>query len=149
MPDVNFSEQARRTLARAREEAVDLHHPYVGTEHMLLALLRESEGVASDVLKSFAVEVTTMRQVLLGNVEKGSSVHPMGTELPYTSRAKRALELGMWQSHEWAHQYIGNEHMLIGLLREKSGIAAQVLVDAGVTLDGALAQTLSLVAKPR
>ncbi len=143
MSDVNFSEQARRTLARAREEARGLDHPYVGTEHMLLALLRDTDGVAADVLKALSVDAAKVREVVLGGVKKSTSPYPMGAELPFTSRGKKALELAMSQSHEWHHSYIGNEHLLIGLLREKGGIAAQVLANAGVTLEGAVAQTLS------
>ena len=145
MPNFNFSEQARRTLARSREEAIGLNHPYVSTEHMLLALLRETDGVAADVLKALSVDVAKVREVVLGSVKKGTGPHPMSTELPYTSRGKKALELAMSQSHEWHHSHMGNEHLLIGLLRERVGIAAQGLASAGVTLDGAVAQTLSIL----
>jgi ATP-dependent Clp protease ATP-binding subunit ClpC len=145
MPDLIFSERTRRTLARAREEAVGLNHEYVSTEHMLLALLRDIEGVAAEVLKTFSVDARKTRQVVLRIVKKGTSALPNGTELPYTSRGKKTLDLAMAQAREWDHSYVGAEHLLIGLLREKQGIGAQILANAGVTVDAARAHTLSIL----
>jgi ATP-dependent Clp protease ATP-binding subunit ClpC len=143
------SDELLRLVKHAHEEALALSHVYLGTEHMLLALLRETDGVAADVLKAFSADVTKTRQVVLGVLKKGTASPPVGANLPYTSRGKKTMELAMWQAREWHHDSIGPEHVLIGLLREKGGIGAQVLMDAGVTLDVALAHTLSIVGKQR
>ena len=147
MGSYNFNDEFRKALERAREEARQLNHEYVGGEHMLLALLRETDSVAAQVLKSFAVDVSQTREVLLGVLHKGTSAS-FGADLPYTSRGKRTLELAMIQSREWEHSHTGPEHLPIGLLREKNGIAGEVLVNAGVTLDAARAQTLSILGVP-
>jgi len=146
MGSYNFNDEFRTALAHARQEARLLNHEYVGGEHMLLALLRETDSVAAQVLKSFAIDVNQTREVLLGVLHKGTSAS-FAADLPYTSRGKRTLELAMIQSREWKHSHTGPEHLLIGLLREKNGIAGEVLAEAGVTLEGAQSQTLSLLNK--
>ncbi len=144
MAHLNFSERTRRTLACAREEALELHYEYVGTEHILLALLRDGESVAAAVLRARSVDAEQTRQAVLGTLKKGRSTSG-GADLPYTSRGKKTLELAMSQAREWRHDYVGPEHLLIGLLREKNGIGGQALLNAGITLDAARAHTLSIL----
>jgi len=115
----------------AREEAARLHHEYVGTEHILLGLIREGEGVAAAVLTNLNVDLDEIQQKIEETVKKGKAPASAGPpDLPYTSRAKKVLELAMSEARELNHSYVGTEHLLLGLLREEKGIAAQVLTDA-------------------
>ncbi|NUO65273.1 MAG: ATP-dependent Clp protease ATP-binding subunit [Gemmatimonadaceae bacterium] len=145
MNGYNFTERVRKVLAMAREEAARLHHEYVGTEHILLGLIREGEGVAAAVLQNLSVDLDEIQQKIEETVKKGKAAQAAGPDLPYTSRAKKVLELAMSEARELNHSYVGTEHLLLGLLREEKGIAAQVLTDAGVNLDAARAETLRLL----
>lgn len=149
----NFTERVRKILAIAREEAVRLDHDYVGTEHILLGLLAEGEGVAAAVLQNLDADPDIMRATVEQTVKPGRRSASSGPDVPYTSRGKKVLELAMAEATELRHQYVGTEHLLLGLLREEKGIAAQVLVDAGVTLQAARTETLRLLgnalAQPR
>src|SRR5207302_7056751 len=145
MNGYNFTERVRKVLAMAREEAARLHHEYVGTEHILLGLIREGEGVAATVLQNLSVELDDIQQKIEETVKKGKGQQATGPDLPYTSRAKKVLELAMSEARERNHSYVGTEHLLLGLLREEKGIAAQVLTDAGVNLDAARAETLRIL----
>jgi ATP-dependent Clp protease ATP-binding subunit ClpC len=145
MNGYNFTERVRKVLAMAREEAARLHHEYVGTEHILLGLIREGEGVAAAVLQNLTVDLDDVQQKIEDTVKKGKAAQTTGPDLPYTSRAKKVLELAMSEARELSHSYVGTEHLLLGLLREEKGIAAQVLADAGVNLDAARAETLRLL----
>src|SRR5690349_17186897 len=145
MNGYNFTERVRKVLAMAREEAARLHHEYVGTEHILLGLIREGEGVAATVLQNLSVELDEIQQKIEETVKKGKAAQTTGPDLPYTSRAKKVLELAMSEARELNHSYVGTEHLLLGLLREEKGIAAQVLTDAGVNLDAARAETLRIL----
>jgi ATP-dependent Clp protease ATP-binding subunit ClpC len=145
MNGYNFTERVRKVLAMAREEAARLHHEYVGTEHILLGLIREGEGVAAAVLQQLSVDLDDIQQKIEETVKKGKAAQATGPDLPYTSRAKKVLELAMGEARELNHSYVGTEHLLLGLLREEKGIAAQVLADAGVNLDAARAETLRLL----
>src|ERR687892_1569719 len=145
MNGYNFTERVRKVLAMAREEASRLHHEYVGTEHILLGLIREGEGVAATVLQNLNVELEEIQQKIEETVKKGKAGQASGPDLPYTSRAKKVLELAMSEARELNHSYVGTEHLLLGLLREEKGIAAQVLTDAGVNLEQARAETLRLL----
>ncbi len=145
MNGYNFTERVRKVLAMAREEAARLHHEYVGTEHILLGLIREGEGVAAAVLQNLSVDLDDIQQKIEDTVKKGKAAQTTGPDLPYTSRAKKVLELAMSEARELSHSYVGTEHLLLGLLREEKGIAAQVLADAGVNLDAARAETLRLL----
>src|SRR5512143_812747 len=145
MNGYNFTERVRKVLAMAREEAARLHHEYVGTEHILLGLIREGEGVAAAVLQNLSVELDEIQQKIEDTVKKGKASQTTGPDLPYTSRAKKVLELAMSEARELSHSYVGTEHLLLGLLREEKGIAAQVLTDAGVNLDAARAETLRIL----
>jgi ATP-dependent Clp protease ATP-binding subunit ClpC len=145
MNGYNFTERVRKVLAMAREEAARLHHEYVGTEHILLGLIREGEGVAATVLQNLSVELDDIQQKIEETVKKGKAGQTTGPDLPYTSRAKKVLELAMSEARELSHSYVGTEHLLLGLLREEKGIAAQVLTDAGVNLDAARTETLRIL----
>src|SRR5881275_2296068 len=145
MNGYNFTERVRKVLAMAREEAARLHHEYVGTEHILLGLIREGEGVAAAVLQNLSVDLDEIQQKIEETVKKGKAAAATGPDLPYTSRAKKVLELAMGEARDLSHGYVGTEHLLLGLLREEKGIAAQVLSDAGVNLDAAKAETLRLL----
>jgi ATP-dependent Clp protease ATP-binding subunit ClpC len=145
MNGYNFTERVRKVLAMAREEAARLHHEYVGTEHILLGLIREGEGVAAAVLQNMNVDLDEIQQKIEETVKKGKAAQTTGPDLPYTSRAKKVLELAMSEARELNHSYVGTEHLLLGLLREEKGIAAQVLTDAGVSLEAARTETLRLL----
>src|ERR671914_815005 len=145
MNGYNFTDRVRKVLQMAREEAARLHHEYVGTEHILLGLIREGEGVAAAVLTNLNVDLEDIQQKIEETVKKGKAAAAAGPDLPYTSRAKKVLELAMSEARELNHSYVGTEHLLLGLLREEKGIAAQVLTDAGVNLDAARAETLRIL----
>src|SRR5436309_13994710 len=145
MNGYNFTDRVRKVLQMAREEAARLHHEYVGTEHILLGLIREGEGVAAAVLTNLNVDLEEIQQKIEETVKKGKAAAAAGPDLPYTSRAKKVLELAMSEAREVNRAYVGTEHVLLGLLREEKGIAAQVLTDAGVNLEQARAETLRLL----
>ncbi|HEU4699793.1 MAG TPA: ATP-dependent Clp protease ATP-binding subunit [Gemmatimonadales bacterium] len=145
MNGYNFTDRVRKVLQMAREEAARLHHEYVGTEHILLGLIREGEGVAAAVLTNLNVDLEEIQQKIEETVKKGKAAAAAGPDLPYTSRAKKVLELAMTEARELNHSYVGTEHLLLGLLREEKGIAAQVLTDAGVSLEQSRAETLRLL----
>lgn len=149
MRGYNFSERVRTILAIAREEAQRLNHEYVGTEHILLGLVREGEaghgeGVATAVLRNLGADPNDIRRKINEILQSGTQP-ATGPDLPYTSRAKKVLELAMGEARDLHHNYVGSEHILLGLLREEKGIAAQVLNAAGITRDKARAETLRLL----
>ena len=148
MNGYNFTERVRKVLAMAREEAARLHHEYTGTEHILLGLVREGGGVAIHVLDRCSVDPDRIRETVEAIVKQGSSSATTGPDLPYTNRAKKVLELAMDESRALHHEYVGTEHLLLGLLREEKGVAAQVLTSAGVTLDRARAEVLGILGSP-
>ena len=140
----NFTDRVRKVLAMAREEAIRLQHDYVGTEHILLGLIREGDGVASAVLTTLNVDLEQIHERVEESVRKGKATIALG-ELPYTSRAKKVLEFAMSEARDFNHSYVGTEHLLLGLLREEKGIAAQVLNSLGVTLEEARGETLKVL----
>jgi ATP-dependent Clp protease ATP-binding subunit ClpC len=140
----NFTDRVRKVLAMAREEAIRLQHDYVGTEHVLLGLIREGEGVAAAVLSNMNVDLDAVHEGVEESVRPGKATIALG-ELPYTSRAKKVLEYAMAEARELNHSYVGTEHLLLGLLREEKGIAAQVLNSLGVTLEEARSETLRIL----
>lgn len=145
MRGYNFTDRVRKVLQMAREEAARLHHEYVGTEHILLGLIREGGGVGTAVLSQLNVDLEEIQQKIEETVKKGKAAAAAGPDLPYTSRAKKVLEFAMSEARELNHSYVGTEHLLLGLLREEKGIAAQVLTNAGVNLEQARAETLRLL----
>jgi ATP-dependent Clp protease ATP-binding subunit ClpA len=145
MNGYNFTERVRKTLALAREEAVALHHEYVGTEHILLGILREGNGVAMTVMSNLSVDDDVLRGVVLRMTKAGDPSRPVGPDLPYASRAKHVLEKAMEEARTLNHSYVGTEHLLLGLLREGKGLGATALGEVGVTLDMARAETMSIL----
>jgi ATP-dependent Clp protease ATP-binding subunit ClpA len=127
-----FTDRARRVVVLAQEEARLLHHNYIGTEHILLGLLREGEGVAARVLERLGISTEVVREKVASIIGEGGSV-PSG-HIPFTPRAKKVLELSLRESLQLGHNYIGTEHILLGLVREGEGVAAQVLVNLGAEL---------------
>ena len=140
----NFTMHVRSVLQKSRVESAGLHHEFVGTEHILLALLQETESIAVTALKAMSVDGAAVRTTLLEVVKKGRAEITDHQELPYTSRAKKVLELAMTEARELGHNYVGTEHLLLGLIREEKGIAAQVLMDRGVELDVARREVLRI-----
>ena len=134
-----FSERARRVLSLAQEEAQRFNHNYIGTEHILLGLVRETEGVAARVLSGLGVELTKVRSAVEFIIGRGEK--PTQGEIGLTPRAKKVVELAVDEARRMNHTYIGTEHLLIGLLREGEGVAAGVLESLGVTLDKVRTET--------
>ncbi len=132
----NFTDDVRRALAEARNEALRLSHDYVGTEHVLLGLLRLPESRAAGVLEALGATPERVRSAVESMVRKGAAARPgRGPDLPYTSRAKKVLEFAMDDAKRTGAAYVDTEQLLAGLLREEKGIAAQVLNALGVTVD--------------
>ncbi|MSQ05837.1 MAG: ATP-dependent Clp protease ATP-binding subunit [Dehalococcoidia bacterium] len=134
-----FSERARRVLSLAQEEAQRFNHNYIGTEHILLGLVRETEGVAARVLSSLGVDVTKVRSAVEFIIGRGEK--PAQGEIGLTPRAKKVVELAVDEARRMNHTYIGTEHLLIGLLREGEGVAAGVLESLGVSLEKVRGET--------
>ncbi|MEC8910272.1 MAG: ATP-dependent Clp protease ATP-binding subunit, partial [Chloroflexota bacterium] len=134
-----FSERARRVLSLAQEDAQRFNHNYIGTEHILLGLVRETEGVAARVLSSLSVDLSKVRSAVEFIIGRGEK--PAQGEIGLTPRAKKVVELAVDEARRMNHTYIGTEHLLIGLLREGEGVAAGVLESLGVTLDKVRAET--------
>jgi len=149
MNGYNFTDRVRMVLQMAREEAARLHHEYVGTEHILLGLIREGEGTAAAVLTCLNIDLEEVSGRIEETVKPGKAAAPAGPDLPYTSRAKKVLEFAMSEARQLQHAYVGTEHLLLGLLREEKGIGAQVLMDAGVTLQEARSEVLRLLGTER
>ena len=141
----NFTEHVRKALAQARNEAAALHHEYVGTEHELLGILAYDDCIGSVVLEKMGVERGLAADRIRATVKPGRPNQITGPDLPYTSRAKKVLELAMSEARDLEHSFVGTEHLLLGLLREEKGIAAQVLNSFGVTLEDARDEVLSVL----
>jgi ATP-dependent Clp protease ATP-binding subunit ClpC len=129
-----FTDRAKKVMSFARQEAMKFNHEYIGTEHILLGLVQEGSGVAANVLKHMTVDLEKIRHEVEKIVKTGPSMVTMG-QLPFTPRAKKVLELSLEEASQLSHNYIGTEHLLLGLIRENEGIAAQVLMNLGVKLD--------------
>jgi len=143
----NFTDRVRKVLQMAREEAARLHHEFVGTEHILLGIVREGGGVACAVLMTLNADLEDIRDQIERRVKQGKAASrgPASQDLPYTSGAKRILELSMSEARELNHSFVGTEHLLLGVLREENGIGGQVLMNLGLTLDRVRAETLRLL----
>jgi ATP-dependent Clp protease ATP-binding subunit ClpC len=127
-----FTDRARRVVVLSQEEALRLNHNYIGTEHLLLGLLEEEEGIAAQVLTTLGVSLDGARTLVEEIIGRGTEA-PVGS-VPFTPRAKKVLELSLREALEREHNYIATEHLLLGLLREGEGVAAQVLVRLGAEL---------------
>jgi ATP-dependent Clp protease ATP-binding subunit ClpC len=135
-----FTERARKVLSLAQEEAQRFNHNYIGTEHLLLGLVREGDGVAAKVLNNLGVELNKVRSAVEYVIGQGDRV-ALG-EIGLTPRAKKVLELAVDEARRLGHHYIGTEHLLLGLVREGEGIAAGVLESLGVNLEKARRETI-------
>lgn len=138
-----FTERARKVLSLAQEEAQRFQHNYIGTEHLLLGLVREGEGVAAKVLNNLGVELEKVRDAVEFIIGRGDRV-VLG-EVGLTPRAKKVIELAVDEARRLNHHYIGTEHLLLGLLREGEGIGAGVLESLGVRLEKARKETLAVL----
>ncbi len=138
-----FSERARRVLTIAQEEARNLNHNYIGTEHILLGLVREEEGVAAKVLTNLGIGLGKVRSAVEFIIGRGEK--PGSGETGLTPRAKKVIELAIDEARQMGHNYIGTEHLLLGLLREGEGVASSVLDSFGITLDRARAETAHIL----
>ncbi len=138
-----FTDRARRVVVLAQEEARMLNHNYIGTEHFLLGLIHEGDGVAARALESLGIRPEVVRQHVEEMIGQGQQA-PSG-HIPFTPRAKKALELSLRESQQLGHHYIGTEHILLGLIREGEGVAAQVLVKLGADLNRVREQVLQLL----
>jgi ATP-dependent Clp protease ATP-binding subunit ClpC len=127
-----FTDRARRVVVLAQEEARMLNHNYIGTEHILLGLIHEGEGVAAKALESLNISLEAVRQQVEEIIGQGQAA-PTG-HIPFTPRAKKVLELSLREALQLGHNYIGTEHILLGLIREGEGVAAQVLQKLGADL---------------
>lgn len=138
-----FTERARKVLSLAQEEAQRFQHNYIGTEHLLLGLVREGEGVAAKVLSSLGIELNRVRSSVEFIIGRGDRI-VLG-EIGLTPRAKKVIELAVDEARRLNHHYIGTEHLLLGLVREGNGIAAGVLESQGLNLAKVRAQTLRVL----
>ncbi len=140
-----FSERARRVLTIAQEEARQMNHTSIGTKHILLGLVREEEGVAAKILTNLGVSLNKIRTAVEFNSDRGE--RPGTSETGLTPRAKRVIELAIDEARQLSHNYIGTEHLLLGLLREGEGVAAGVLNSLGVTLERARSETAQVLSQ--
>ncbi|MGD9143501.1 MAG: ATP-dependent Clp protease ATP-binding subunit [Dehalococcoidia bacterium] len=138
-----FSERARRVLTVAQEEARNLNHSYIGTEHILLGLVREEEGVAARVLTNLGISLSKVRSAVEFIIGRGE--RPTTGETGLTPRAKKVIELAIDEARQLGHNYIGTEHLLLGLLREGEGVASNVLDSFGITLERARAEAAHIL----
>lgn len=139
-----FTERARKVILLAKEEAKRFNHDYIGTEHILLGLVREGEGVAAAVLMGLGLDPTRVRMGVEKLVQPGTGAAVTG-DIPFTPKAKKAIELAMDEARELGHNYIGTEHLLLGLIREGEGVAAQVLINLGLNLDKVRDEVMQLL----
>jgi hypothetical protein len=139
-----FTDRARRVVVLAQEEARLLNHNHIGTEHILLGLIHEGEGVAYLALTELGISLDAVRAQVEAEIGQGSEAP--GGHIPFTPRAKKVLELSLREALQLGHNYIGTEHILLGLIREGEGVAAQVLVGLGAGLDRVRGQVVQLLA---
>ena len=139
-----FTDRARKVMQLANQEAQRFNHEYIGTEHMLLGLVKEGTGVAANVLKNLEVDLRKIRLEVEKLVQSGPEMITMG-KLPQTPRAKKVIEYSMEEARNLNHNFVGTEHILLGLLREQEGVAAQVLMNLGLKLEEVREEVLNLL----
>ena len=140
-----FTDQARRVVVLAEEEARMLNHNWIGTEHILLGLIREDQGLAVRALTTMGISLDEMRQAVGDIIGRGTQPLPESLHIPFTPRAKKVLELSLSEARQLGHDYIGTEHILLALIREGDGVAAHVLAEAGAGLDRTRLQVIELL----
>src|SRR4051794_20007741 len=139
-----FTDRARKVMQLANQEAQRFNHEYIGTEHILLGLVKEGSGVAANVLKNLDVDLRKIRLEVEKIVQSGPDMVTMG-KLPQTPRAKKVIEYSIEEARNLNHNYVGTEHLLLGLLREQEGVAAQVLMNLGLKLEDVREEVLNLL----
>ncbi|MCE9584356.1 MAG: NDP-hexose 4-ketoreductase, partial [Planctomycetes bacterium] len=139
-----FTDRARKVMSLARQEAQRFNHEYIGTEHILLGLVQEGSGIAAKVLRNLDIDLKKIRQEVEKLIPHGPPTVTMG-QLPFTPRAKRVLELAQEEATALGHDYIGTEHLVLGLLKENEGVAAQVLINLGLKLEDVREEVLEVL----
>ena len=139
-----FTDRARRVVVLAQEEARLLNHSYIGTEHLLLGLIAEGEGVGAVALRQLGVELHATRDAINEMIGASTGTSPAG-HIPFTPRSKRVLELALREGVQLGHNYIGTEHILLGLIAEGDGVAAQILIRRGLTLADVRAEVIQIL----
>src|SRR5262249_55490539 len=139
-----FTDRARKVMQLANQEARHLNHEYIGTEHILLGLVKEGSAVAANVLKNLDIDLRKIRLEVEKIVQSGPDMVTMG-KLPQTPRAKKVIEYSIEEARNLNHNYVGTEHLLLGLLREREGVAAQVLMNLGLKLEDVRQEVLDLL----
>jgi ATP-dependent Clp protease ATP-binding subunit ClpC len=139
-----FTDRARKVMQLANQEAQRLHHEYIGTEHLLLGLIKEGSGVAANVLKNLDIDLRRVRQEVEKLVQSSPDM-PIPGKLPQTPRAKKVVEYAVEEARNVNHNYVGTEHLLLGLLREEEGVASQVLMNLGLRLKQVREEVLALL----
>jgi len=139
-----FTDRARKVMQLANKEAQRFRHEYIGTEHILLGLVHEGAGVAANVLKNLNIDLQRIRREVEEIVQRGPDSIYMG-KLPQTPRAKKVIEFAIDEARRLTHNYVGTEHLLLGLLREQEGVGAQVLMNLGLRLDFIREEVLKLL----
>jgi len=142
-----FTERARQVVVLAQDEARALKHNYIGTEHILLGLLREEEGLAARVLESLDITVEEVRAQVARIVGQGDEV--TSGQIPFTPRAKKVLQLALREALSLGHNYIGTEHILLGLVREDEGVAARILLDFDADAEKIRSEVLRVLSEPQ
>ncbi len=146
-PFDRFNDRAKRVLALAQDEAVRLNHNYIGTEHLLLGLLREGEGVAARVLDSLRVDLSQLRRAVESTIGRGGATHPP-SEITLAPEVKRAIDLAIDEARKLGHSHVGTEHLLLGIVRQSDGVAAKLLGARGVDLDKVRDQVIATLGQP-
>ncbi len=139
-----FTDRARKVMQLANQEAMRFNHEYIGTEHILLGLVSEGTGVASNVLKNLDIDLGKIRREVEKIVQAGPDVVTMG-KLPHTPRAKKVVEYAIEESRNLNHNYVGTEHLLLGLLREQETVAAQILMNLGLSMTSVRDEVIALL----
>jgi ATP-dependent Clp protease ATP-binding subunit ClpC len=142
-----FTERVRKVIQLAREEAMRFNHDYIGTEHLLLGLVKEGEGIAATALANLGVDLRTLRLEVEKLVEQGPATVSVG-EIPFNPQAKKVLELAVEEARKFNHNYIGTEHLLLGLIKEGEGIAAHVLDNMKVDVERVQREIVKLLGGP-
>src|SRR5881409_3679380 len=139
-----FTDRARKVMQLANQEAQRFNHEYIGTEHILLGLVKEGTGVAANVLKNLDIDLRKIRLEVEKIVQAGPDMVTMG-KLPQTPRAKKVIKYSIEEARNLNHNYVGTEHLLLGLLREQEGVAAQVLMNLSIKLEEVREEVLNLL----
>jgi ATP-dependent Clp protease ATP-binding subunit ClpC len=140
-----FTDRARKAVLLANQEARRLNHEYISTEHILQGLVKEGSGVAANVLKNLDIDLDKIRLEVEKVVQRGPDDPVIPEKVPLTARAKKALEYAIEEARIFDHNYVGTEHLLLGLLREREGVAAQVLMNLGLKLEDVREEVLNLL----